>query len=107
MGNGGSSKKETISKKETQSEETIAERIDRQITEMKAVKTQEEFNEILEKHYKENKERLLLPSEEKKYATELWIYNMAIKAKRKELEEPIVDENSKDSLTKAVGKLRF
>ena len=96
MGNGGSSKKETI-----------AARIDRQITEMKAVKTQEEFNEILEKHEKENKERLLLPSEEKKYATELWIYNMAIKAKRKELEEPIVDENSKDSLTKAVGKLRF
>ena len=101
MGNGGSSKKET------QSKETIAARIDRQITEMRAVKSQEEFNEILDRHDKENKERLLLPSEEKKYATELWIYNMAIKAKRKELEETAVDENSKASLTKAVGKLRF
>ena len=96
MDNGGSSKKETI-----------AERIERQITEMRAVKTQEEFNEILKKHDKENKEHPLLPSEEKKYATELWIYNIAIKAKRKELEETIVDENSKDWLTKAVGKLRF
>lgn len=107
MGNGGSSKKETIIKKETQSKETIAERIERQITEMRAVKTQEEFNATLERHDKENKERLLLPSEEQKYETELWIYNMAIKAKKKELEKPTVDENDKNSLTEAVGKLRF
>lgn len=69
------------------SSKQIVARINRQTDEIRAVKTQEQFNATLEKHDKENKKRLLLPAEEKKYEREIFIYELAIEEKRKELEK--------------------
>ena len=55
------------------SSKQIVARINRQTDEIRAVKTQEQFNATLEKHDKENKKRLLLPAEEKKYEREIFM----------------------------------
>ena len=85
--------------------ETLAAIFDRQVNEIRAVKTQQQFNDTFDRHRSER--RPLTEWEMKKYDMLIYLYELAIKEKRNELKEKFGEGLVEDRGSRAVGKLRF
>jgi len=86
--------------------EPMSDIFDRQIDEIRAVKTQQQFNDTLDRHRLER--RPLTLGEMKKYENLIYIYEDAVIEKRNELKEKFGEELVEDGdKRRAVGKLRF
>ena len=101
MGQKQSSNKE----KQSSNKETLAAIFDRQINEMRAVETQQQFNDTLERHMSERP--ILTQKEMKNYANLIYLYELAVKKKKKELVEKYGAELVENRGPNVVGKLRF